>query len=91
SNAGAVAPSEITPGRFGTVPRHYIRCTQDRAIPLTGQDHMIATVDGGIGGKTITHTLESSHSPFLSQPATLSRILIDICVQSLAEQSAEAP
>jgi len=27
------------------VPRHYIRCTQDRAIPLAGQDHMIATVD----------------------------------------------
>ena len=90
SNAGALALSEITPGRFGTVPRHYIRCTQDRAIPLTGQDHMIATVDGAIGGKTITHTLESSHSPFLSQPAALSRILIDICAQSLAEQTAEA-
>ena len=90
SNAGALALSEITPGRFGTVPRHYIRCTQDRAIPLTGQDHMIATVDGAIGGKTTTHTLESSHSPFLSQPAALSKILIDICVQSLAERSAEA-
>src|SRR5271168_2324272 len=86
SNAGALAPSEITPGRFGTVPRHYIRCTQDRAIPLTGQDHMIATVDDAIGGKTMTHTLESSHSPFLSQPAALSKILIDICVKSLAEQ-----
>ena len=91
SNAGAVAPSEITPGRFGTVPRHYIRCTHDRAIPLTGQDHMIATVDRAIGGKTTTHTLESSHSPFLSQPSALSKILIDICVQSLTEQSAEAP
>jgi len=91
SNAGALAPSEISPGRFGTVPRHYIRCTQDRAIPLTGQDHMIATVDGAIGGKTITHTLESSHSPFLSQPAKLSTILIDICIQSLVAQSAEAP
>ena len=33
SNAGALAPSEITPGRFGTVPRHYIRTTQDRAFP----------------------------------------------------------
>ena len=90
SNAGAVAPSEITPERFGTVPRHYIRCTQDRAIPLTGQDHMIATVNCAIGGKTTTHTLESSHSPFLSQPAALSKILIDICVQSMAEPSAEA-
>jgi pimeloyl-ACP methyl ester carboxylesterase len=86
SNAGAVAPSGITPGRFGTVPRHYIRCTQDRAIPLTGQDHMIAAVDAAIGGKTTTHTLESSHSPFLSQPANLSKILIGIGVQSLAAQ-----
>ena len=82
SNAGALAPSEITPGRFGTVPRHYIRCTQDRAVPLTGQDHMIATVDHAIGGKTTTHTLESSHSPFLSQPAALSTILIDIGARS---------
>jgi pimeloyl-ACP methyl ester carboxylesterase len=91
ANGGALAPSEITPGRFGAVPRHYIRCTQDRAVPLTGQDHMIATIDETIGGKTTTHTLDSSHSPFLSQPAALSNILIDICVQSLAEQSAEAP
>jgi hypothetical protein len=51
---------------------------------------MIATVDGAIGGKTTTHTLESSHSPFLSQPAALSKILIDIGSQSLAECSAEA-
>jgi pimeloyl-ACP methyl ester carboxylesterase len=91
SNAGAVAPSQITPGRFGTVPRHYIRCTQDRAIPLTGQDHMIAAVDGALGGKTTTHTLESSHSPFLSQPASLAKILIDISVRSSTEQSAQAP
>ena len=90
SNAGALAASEITPGRFGSVPRHYIRCTQDRAVPSTGQDHMIATVDGAIDGKTTIHTLESSHSPFLSQPAALSQILIDICVQSSSAQSAEA-
>lgn len=76
---GAATPSAITPGRFGAVPRHYIRCTQDRAIPLTGQDHMIAAVDGTIGGKTTTHTLESSHSPFLSQPAALSKILVGTC------------
>jgi pimeloyl-ACP methyl ester carboxylesterase len=75
---GAVTPSGITPERFGTVPRHYIRCTQDRAIPLAGQDHMIATVDGAIGGKTTIHTLESSHSPFLSQPAALSKMLTGI-------------
>ena len=81
-NGGALAPSEITPGRFGTVPRHYIRTTQDRAVPLTGQDHMIAAIDSTIGGTTITHTMESSHSPFLSQPAVLSEILLDIAAQS---------
>ncbi|MDB5709973.1 MAG: alpha/beta fold hydrolase [Sphingomonas bacterium] len=85
-NGGALAPSEITPGRFGSVPRHYIRTMQDCAVPLTGQDYMIAAVDGTIGGTTITHTMESSHSPFLSQPAALSRILLDISVQSLADR-----
>ena len=85
-NAGALAPSGITPGRFGAVPRHYIRCTQDHAIPLASQDHMIAAVDRATGGKTTTHTLESSHSPFLSQPAALSQILMDIYVQSLTER-----
>ena len=90
-NAGALAPSAITRGRFGAVPRHYIRCTQDRAVPLAGQDHMIAAVDGAVGGRTILHTLETSHSPFLSQPAALSQILIDIGVRSLAEQGVEAP
>jgi len=39
---------------------------------------MIATVDAAIGGKTIIHTLQSSHSPFLSQPAALAKILVGI-------------
>lgn len=90
SNAGALTPSTITPERFGTVSRHYIRCAHDRAVPLAGQNHMIATVDDAVGGKTVVHTVASSHSPFLSQPATLSNILIDICTQSLAKKGAEA-
>jgi pimeloyl-ACP methyl ester carboxylesterase len=90
SNAGAFAPSEITAARYGTVPRHYIRCTQDRAVPLSGQDHMIASVDASLGGKTITHTLVSSHSPFLSQPTALSAILLEIGVQAQANQTANA-
>ena len=79
-NAGALARSDITPERFGTVPRHYIRCTQDRAIPVACQDHMIATVDDVIGGKTVIHTLDSSHSPFASQPAELAAVLINVAL-----------
>ena len=58
--------------------------------PFRGRDRLIAAVDAAIGGKTMIYTLESSHSPFLSQPAILSQMLIDICVQSTAQQHAEA-
>lgn len=47
---------------------------------------MIAAVNSAIGGRTMLHTRAGSHSPFLSQPDELSKILIDICVQPLAEQ-----
>lgn len=89
-NLGALAPSSITAERFGTVPRHYIRCAYDQAVPLPGQDHMIAAVDRSIGGRTITHTLDSSHSPFVSQPAALMQILAAIGVQTRGEQPAAA-
>ncbi|MEO5492853.1 MAG: alpha/beta hydrolase [Sphingomonas sp.] len=80
-NDGAMTPSDITQARFGSVPRHYVRTTQDRAVPLSGQDHMIAAVDATIGGATITHTMETSHSPFLSQPDALAKILDDVAAQ----------
>jgi pimeloyl-ACP methyl ester carboxylesterase len=88
-NSCALTPSQITPARFGSVPRHYIRCTQDCAVPLSGQDHMVSTVDRAMGNLTTIHTLESSHSPFLSQPASLARVLIDIAVPYLARKHAE--
>lgn len=71
----AVTPSPVTSGRFGTVRRHYVRCLADRAIPLSGQDFMIAALDSAVGGETEVHTLESSHSPFFSTPGDLAGIL----------------
>jgi pimeloyl-ACP methyl ester carboxylesterase len=68
-------PAHITAERFGGVPRHYVRCLDDRAIPLEGQDFMIAALDGALGGHTHTHTLASSHFPFYSQPEALTAIL----------------
>ena len=41
---------------------------EDRAIPVSGQDFMIAAVDGALGGQTSTHMLAARHSPFYSQP-----------------------
>lgn len=48
---------------------------------------MISAVDGTIGGATITHTMESSHSPFLSQLAALSKILLDISVDQRGNET----
>ncbi len=75
-------PSPVSAARFGRVARHYIRCLEDRALPIAGQDFMIAAMDAAIGGKTETHSLGSSHSPFISQPVPLADILIDIASRS---------
>jgi pimeloyl-ACP methyl ester carboxylesterase len=48
------------------LPRHYIRCTEDRAIPPAYQ----ATMSAGFA-KGHVSDLHSSHSPFLSQPKEL--------------------
>jgi pimeloyl-ACP methyl ester carboxylesterase len=73
-----LVPSPVTSERFGTVPRHYIRCAEDRAITAGGQDFMIAAVDGALGNKTSVHRLDASHSPFLSMPERVSEILLGI-------------
>ena len=73
-----VRPSAVTAERFGAIPRHYIRCTGDRAITIEGQDYMIASMDAALGTTTIQHTMAASHSPFLSQSAALANLLADI-------------
>ena len=71
--------------------RHYIRCLQDHAVPIAGQDHMIRAVDdSSIGSRTIIHTLDSSHSPFLSQPDKLASILIRVHAQCAAQLGASS-
>ena len=56
-----------------THDRHYIRCMQDRAIPPSYQVDRTADWPGG----RITE-MQTSHSPFLSDPATLAAHLIRI-------------
>lgn len=79
--AVVVEASPISAAGFGRQRRYYIRCTNDRAIPLAGQDFMIEAVDAAIGGKTQQYSLDSSHSPFLSQPERLAAILGNIALQ----------
>lgn len=59
--------------------RAYIRCSQDKAIPVQAQDKMIQHS----GVDWIVEKFDSSHSPFLSQPAELA-----VCLARLADNFA---
>jgi hypothetical protein len=65
-----------TPERWGTVPRTFIRTTEDRTVPLALQDRMIAEADALTPGNRFeVRSLPSSHSPFASMPDRLAELL----------------
>jgi pimeloyl-ACP methyl ester carboxylesterase len=65
-----VTPMKVTAQRFGRVPRAYIECLQDRTVTLAAQRRMQAALPCDP-----VLTLDSDHSPFLSQPQELARLL----------------
>ncbi|HSW06222.1 alpha/beta hydrolase [Aquabacterium sp.] len=70
-------PVGATAARWGSVPRTFIRCTGDRAIPIAVQDKMIAEADALTpNNRFVQQTLTTSHSPFVSSPAPLVSALI---------------
>lgn len=66
-------PLALTPERQGRVPRVYIQCLQDVALPLATQRALCEAKPC----KRVFE-LDTSHSPFFSAPEALSRILIEI-------------
>ena len=74
--AGATA---LTADGWGSVPRTYVVCTRDRALQPPMQRRFIELADAAFpGNPTSVHTLESSHSPFLSMPAELADIILKL-------------
>lgn len=67
------AQLSLTDGRFGTVPRAYIECTLDNAIPLALQRQIVANTPC-----QQVVTLETSHSPFMSAPVPLAEVLLSL-------------
>jgi pimeloyl-ACP methyl ester carboxylesterase len=61
----------VTPERWGSLPRTYIECTEDRTIPLSSQRLMQQLSPGA---KVVS--LDADHSPFLSRPQELAAALI---------------
>ena len=66
-------PTNLSAERFGSVPRQYVECTLDRALPIETQRRLHAA-----SPCEKVHTLETSHSPFFSQPETLCKILEEV-------------
>ena len=71
--APLTTPVATSAARFGSVPRHYIECAQDRAIPLALQQAMHRAQPCAS-----VHMLDTSHSPFLSAPEDLAQTLMTI-------------
>jgi pimeloyl-ACP methyl ester carboxylesterase len=74
--AVAFGDARGTAGRWGRIPRTFIRTAQDHTIPPTLQDRMIADADELTPGNRFdVRTLPSSHAPFASMPDRLAREL----------------
>ncbi|MBL6657501.1 MAG: alpha/beta hydrolase [Flavobacteriales bacterium] len=63
---------EITDENFGSIPKYYIECTEDRAIPIEIQRAMYQDKVEGV------FTINSSHTPNISQPEKVAEILLNI-------------
>ncbi len=62
----------LSADRFGRVPRDYVECVHDRAIELAAQRMLQERQPC-----RRVYTLDSSHSPFLSMPQELARVLME--------------
>jgi pimeloyl-ACP methyl ester carboxylesterase len=78
--AGPMAePVTITPDRWGQIPRTYISCTADQAVPVPAQRRFIGEADKFTPHNlTEVREIATSHSPFVSQPEELARILLQL-------------
>lgn len=68
-----MAPLQLTEEKYGMVPRYYIECLQDRAVTPFIQRKMYTETPC-----RKVYSMDTSHSPFFSQPAELTTILLEI-------------
>jgi pimeloyl-ACP methyl ester carboxylesterase len=69
-----ITPLILTEENFGSIPRFYIECTQDKAVTPFIQQKMYTETPCEKVFK-----MNTSHSPFFSKPQELVDILCEIC------------
>jgi pimeloyl-ACP methyl ester carboxylesterase len=73
SVATGITPLQLTEANYGSVPRYYIECTDDRAVtPFIQQKMYIETPCKQV------YQMATSHSPFFSKPKELCSIFTEI-------------
>jgi hypothetical protein len=70
----------VTAGRYGAIRHTYVACARDKAVPFALQQRFIKEIDAVSGAPTAVIELDSSHSPFLSQPAALAAVIAKACL-----------
>lgn len=65
----------VTAQRYGSIPHSYVVCDQDNVIPAALQRHIVKEIVAVSASPTAMTELDTSHSPFLSQPATLAEAI----------------
>ena len=70
---GLMGPVRLSAARFGSVPKDYIECREDRAISLTRQRQMQQ-----VWPMQRVRSLPTAHSPFLSNPEALAACLSEL-------------
>jgi hypothetical protein len=68
----------VTPGRYGAIPHAYVTCAKGKALPIALQRRFIEEIDAISSTPTTVVELDSSHSPFLSQPAALATAIAEL-------------
>ncbi len=79
--APVATPIPRTAANWGSLERHYVRCLQDNAMPQALAQKQVEIADLEFpANRTVVHTMDTSHSPFLSQPAGLAKLLASLAV-----------
>ena len=73
--AMATDPVTVTEERYGRVRHTYVVCAQDNAVRPALQRRFVREIDAVSAAPTTVVELDSSHSPFLSQPMALADAL----------------
>lgn len=69
----AMTRLRLTESRYGSVPRHYIELTHDRAVSIALQRSMVAN-----SPCATVSTIDASHSAYFSRPQELANAILGI-------------